>query len=61
MVNYLRHQFRNFTQDDYILPTGDPCLVAVGTCVAARNSQGQVRLLRWDRKEKNYHEVNARI
>ena len=60
-VSNLRSALRNFTADDYILPTGDPGIIGVAMAIAFRNSGGKVKVLRWMRKEQSYLEMEYDI
>lgn len=48
-IRALKHKLRNFTDEDYILPTGDPVIIAMVTLVAAMMNTGRVKMLKWDR------------
>lgn len=48
-IQELRQGLRKFTDDDYILPLGDPALIAAAGAVAARMNNGRFKLLRWNR------------
>lgn len=50
----LRHALRNFTVDDFILPTGDPGVIGMAIALAAKQTLGKVKVLRWMRKDKDY-------
>ncbi len=41
-------------REDYLLPMGDPVLIAVAAAVFAENTGGLIRLLRWDRWARRY-------
>lgn len=48
---------KNYTPEDFILIIGDPAAI-VGVCmVAARNTGGKLKLLRWDRWSSSYEVV----
>jgi hypothetical protein len=59
LIFELRNKLRNYGDEDYILPTGDP--VAIGVCVAlaADSNRGKVNILRWDRYTKQY--INVKV
>lgn len=54
MVAKLRHALRNFSDEDYILPTGDPATIGAAIAVAADFNNGRVKLLRWRGKVRKY-------
>ena len=57
VVRQLVHQLRNFTQDDHLLPLGDPAIMAAAAAIAAKNSNGVMNVLKWDRREQAYISV----
>lgn len=57
LVNRLRHELRNFSDEDYLLPTGSPAVIAAAAMVAAGYNRGRVRVLLWDRREHKYFET----
>lgn len=61
MVQQLRRALKDFSDDDYILPVGDPVAIGLVTAIAAQVNHGRVNLLRWDRSARNYITITARI
>lgn len=57
MLATLRHGLRNFTDDDYLLPTGDPTAIAAAAIVASQANMGRVRILKWDGRTRRYMAV----
>lgn len=55
----MRHALRNFDDDDYLLPVGDPSLVAMAAAMAAKANMGRFKLLRWNRQDKRYDVVEV--
>lgn len=53
-VRALKEKLRNFTDDDFIVPVGDPVLIATVAMVAAEQNGGRVKFLKWDRMLKKY-------
>ncbi len=53
-VRELTHALRNFTEDDYLLPTGDPGIIGVAMALAFKQTRGKLKVLRWMRKERSY-------
>ena len=54
VVQMLNEKLRDFTDDDYILPTGDPCVMGIAIAIAAKHNGGRVAVLRWDKRERQY-------
>lgn len=57
----LRENLRHITADDYIVALGDPSIIAITACLAAANTGGVLRLLKWDRQASDYIAVEAKI
>lgn len=47
----------NFSDDDYILPTGNPVLISMAATVAAGYNGGRVKFLLWDKRAQKYHPI----
>jgi hypothetical protein len=59
MINKLRMKLCNFTDDDYILPVGDPVAIVAATAVAASFNRNQVALLKWESRRGCYQIIRA--
>lgn len=59
VVFELRNRLQRFSDDDYILPIGDPAAIAITCMVAAENNLGRVKLLKWDRQESRYYPLQV--
>lgn len=55
IVEDLKKALRQFSDDDYILSTGDPAAIGVAVAIAAMYNSGRVKILVWD---KRFHEYN---
>lgn len=53
-VTRVHDQLKNIEEDDYLVMSGDPCLMVVVACVAADLLDGKLNLLKWDRREHQY-------
>ena len=51
-------KLRDFSDDDYVLPIGDPALMVAVSSVASKINGDKVKILRWDRRKHNYRVVN---
>lgn len=56
-VRALKEKLRNFTDNDFILPVGDPVLIATVAMVAAEQNGGRVKFLKWDKHEHRYFTI----
>ena len=54
MVRTMRDKLAKFSDDDFILPVGDPASIAAACAIAAEMNAGRVKLLRWDRQTRKY-------
>jgi hypothetical protein len=53
-VRALKEKLRNFTDDDYLLPVGDPVLISTVAMIAAEQNGGRVKFLKWDKPTHSY-------
>lgn len=53
----LQRNLANFSDDDFILLSGDPIIMSLAMLVASEVNRGKVRTLKWDKREKDYYEV----
>jgi hypothetical protein len=61
MVNKLKQDLREFSDDDYVLAMGAPSAIAAVTYVAAKNNGGRIKLLMWDKVSKSYITVQLEM
>ena len=54
MVVSLRSQLKDFNDEDYILPVGDPAIIGAAIAVAAEFNNGRVKVLKWRGKQHRY-------
>lgn len=55
IVENMRKNLRDFSDEDYILPMGDPAVIGIATTLAAHANEGRVKFLKWDRQERMYY------
>jgi hypothetical protein len=53
----LNEALENFSNDDFLLLSGDPILIGLATTVAANKNNGQIRFLIWSKIDKAHYEV----
>lgn len=53
-VRKLRDKLENFSDNDYLLPVGDPVLMSTVAMVASYFNNGRVKFLKWDRLQRKY-------
>jgi len=54
VVSMLREKLVDYCDDDYILPIGDPLMIGVVVAIAADINSGFVRMLKWDKRTRDY-------
>lgn len=60
LVAMFKNALKDFSDDDYILPTGDPVAIAVASIIAAKNNRGNVNFLRFDRQTRQYIKIQVK-
>jgi hypothetical protein len=58
LVWFLRDKLRGFTDEDYLLMTGDPNAMSIAACLAAEKNDGRVKILSWDNGRREYDEFH---
>lgn len=53
-IRALREKLDGFTEEDYILPVGDPAIMVAAAMIAGNKNTGRIKLLKWDRYEGQY-------
>ena len=53
----LKQELKDFNDDDYLLLIGDPAIIAVAAAVAAKVNNGFFKVLKWDRDDKAYYDI----
>jgi hypothetical protein len=59
VIRRLRVGLKKFSDEDYLLLSGDPIAIGLATAIAADVNNGRVRLLKWHKREQHYFVVNA--
>jgi hypothetical protein len=58
VVKLLKTKLKDFSNNDYLLAMGDPVAIAVASMVASDINNGKVNMLKWDRENQCYYNVN---
>ena len=63
ILSHVRNVLKDYSDSDFILPTGEPIAIAAVAIVAAEANGGRIKLLKWDRRARNYVVVpiNVRV
>lgn len=60
-VRQLRYKLRHFSDQDYLLALGDPTAIGVSCAIASQKTGGRFRMLKWDREQRRYYEVQVDV
>jgi hypothetical protein len=61
VIKELREKLRDITTHDYLLLVGNPSLIGFACAVAADATDGRLKVLQWDGKNKAYVCVSANL
>jgi hypothetical protein len=61
IIYNLRQKLKNFTQEDYLLLTGDPAIIGIACSVVSDITNGIYNLLKWDRQESTYYPIKINL
>lgn len=53
-IRRLEEGLRDFTENDHLLAIGDPIAIAAAAFIAARNANGRLSVLKFDRQNNKY-------
>jgi hypothetical protein len=54
LVWRLRTELHDFSDRDYIVPVGNPCLIGMAIAIAAECNEGRVKVLDWSKVKDDY-------
>lgn len=60
-IELLKKKLESFSDDDYLVPIGDPVLMCTVAAIAASVNEGRVVLLKWDRQITRYIPIRVNI
>lgn len=60
-VRVLRRALSAYRSTDFLLPVGDPTLIASACGIASLMTGGFISVLRWDRRAQEYHPVRLNL
>lgn len=61
VLRELKQKLKDFNDQDYILPIGDPIAIGLAFTVAMELNRGKFRALKWDKVANSYYVVNVDI
>ena len=61
MVRMIREKMKGFSDEDYILPVGDPVVIATVAAIASDLNHGYFQMLKWNKRMRQYdvYKINA--
>ena len=59
MVHQMEAKLKAFTSYDYLLLSGDPVCIGVACAIAAKENNGHLNVLKWDRLEEKYYSIEV--
>ena len=60
-IDMIETLLEGFSDEDYLLLSGDPACIGICFAVAALNNDGTVKVLKWDRQMGCYYPVSIKI
>ena len=61
LVYKLRQGLKNFTEEDYLLLTGDPAIIVVAGSILNEITNGKYSLLKWDKQDRMYYPIKINL
>ena len=61
VIRELATKLAKFTTEDYLLLTGNPCIIGWATFFAATITEGELKMLQWHGKERKYMVISANL
>jgi hypothetical protein len=58
-VRSLNEKLRDFSDNDFILPVGDPVLISTVAMVASAKNSGRAKYLKWDKRLRKYSVIQV--
>ena len=61
LIYKLRQALKDFTSKDHLLLTGDPAIIGVACSIVSDLTNGNYKLLKWDRQERKYYPIEINL
>ena len=61
LIFKLRKALRDFSEEDYLLLTGDPAIIGVACSIVSDITNGKYNLLKWDKQERTYYPISINL
>ena len=60
-IDRLWEKLKDFTDEDYLVPVGDPSAMFIAAQIAGYQTNGKCKVLKWDKLSREYIEVSYDI
>jgi len=57
LIFKLRKLLQDYTENDYLLLTGDPAIIGVTCSIVSDMTNGRYNLLKWDKQDRMYYPI----
>ena len=61
LIFKLREGLKKFSENDYLLLTGDPAIIGVACSLVSDITNGKYKLLKWDKQERKYYRIEINL
>ena len=61
LIFKLRKALRDYTEEDYLLLTGDPAIIGMACSIVSDITNGKYQLLKWDKQERKYYPIKINL
>ena len=61
LIFKLRKGLKDYTNEDFLLLTGDPAIIGVACSIVSDITSGKFNLLKWDKQERKYYPIEINL
>ena len=61
LIFKIRKGLKNYSQQDFVLLTGDPAIIGVACSIVSDITNGKYKLLKWDKQERKYYSIDINL
>ena len=61
LIFKLRKGLKDYSQQDFLLLTGDPAIIGVACSIVSDLTNGKYNLLKWDKQERKYYPIEINL
>jgi hypothetical protein len=61
LIFKLRQGLKDYTNEDFLLLTGDPAIIGVACSIVSDITSGKFNLLKWDKQERKYYPIHINL